>query len=106
VLTADEKYAYISSLRKDNLGEEVIYRVDMQRWKPVYLDRPEYSDVFADAPGQAEEIKPVQEIKGEGHMRRETRTRHCISLYLGDKTRQDRRPNLAYKKLYDNFETF
>ncbi|MEJ0030079.1 MAG: hypothetical protein WDO15_06775 [Bacteroidota bacterium] len=29
VLTADEKYAYISSLRKDNLGEEDIYKVDM-----------------------------------------------------------------------------
>ncbi|HEX8059873.1 MAG TPA: OmpA family protein [Cyclobacteriaceae bacterium] len=56
VLTADEKYAYISSLRKDNLGEEDIYKVDMQRWKPVYLDRPEYSDVFADAPGKAKEI--------------------------------------------------
>jgi outer membrane protein OmpA-like peptidoglycan-associated protein len=56
VLTADEKYAYISSLRKANLGEEDIYKVDMQRWKPVYLDRPEYSDVFADAPGKAKEI--------------------------------------------------
>jgi outer membrane protein OmpA-like peptidoglycan-associated protein len=56
VMTADEKYAYISSLRKDNLGEEDIYKVDMQRWKPVYLDRPEYSDVFADAPGKAKEI--------------------------------------------------
>lgn len=56
VLTADEKYAYISSLRKDNLGEEDIYKVDMQRWKPVYLNRPEYSDVFADAPGKAKEI--------------------------------------------------
>jgi outer membrane protein OmpA-like peptidoglycan-associated protein len=60
VLTADEKYAYISSLRKDNLGEEDIYKVDMQRWKPVYLDRPEYSDVFADAPGKAKEI--VKEV--------------------------------------------
>ena len=57
VLTADEKYAYISSLRKDNLGEEDIYKVDMQRWKPVYLNRPEYSDVFADAPGKGKEIK-------------------------------------------------
>jgi outer membrane protein OmpA-like peptidoglycan-associated protein len=49
-LTADEKYAYISSLRRDNLGEQDIYRVDMQRWKPVYLNQPEYADVFADAP--------------------------------------------------------
>lgn len=47
VLTADEKFAYLSSLRRDNLGEQDIYKVDMQRWKPVYLDRPEYSEVFA-----------------------------------------------------------
>ena len=67
VLTADERYAYISSLRKDNLGEEDIYKVDMQRWKPVYLDRPEYSDVFADAPGKAKEIpkEVVKEISKE-----------------------------------------
>lgn len=50
VLTADEKFAYISSLRRDNLGEQDIYKVDMQRWKPVYLDQPEYSEVFAEAP--------------------------------------------------------
>jgi hypothetical protein len=53
VLTADEKSAYISSLRRDNLGEQDIYKVDMQRWKPVYLDRPEYAEVFAEAPKTA-----------------------------------------------------
>lgn len=53
VLTADEKFAYISSLRHDNLGEQDIYKVDMTRWKPVYLDRPEYSEVFAQAVGTA-----------------------------------------------------
>jgi hypothetical protein len=53
VLTADEKFAYISSLRRDNLGEQDIYKVDMQRWKPVYLNRPEYSEVFARSVGTA-----------------------------------------------------
>ncbi len=48
VLTADEKYAYISSLRLQNVGEQDIYKVDMQKWKPVYLNQPEYSEVFAD----------------------------------------------------------
>ncbi len=48
VLTKDEKFAYISSLRRENVGEQDIYKVDMQNWKPVYLDRPEYSEVFAD----------------------------------------------------------
>jgi len=55
VLTADEKFAYISSLRHDNLGEQDIYKVDMQRWKPIYLDRPEYSEVFANAPTAKEQ---------------------------------------------------
>jgi outer membrane protein OmpA-like peptidoglycan-associated protein len=59
VLTADEKFAYISSLRRDNLGEQDIYKVDMQNWKPVYLDRPEYSEVFAEAPKETE-IKPIE----------------------------------------------
>lgn len=49
VLTADERYAYMSSLRKENIGEQDIYRIDMQNWKPVYLDRPEYSEVFAES---------------------------------------------------------
>ncbi|HZY77928.1 MAG TPA: OmpA family protein [Cyclobacteriaceae bacterium] len=49
VLTRDEKFAYISSLRKDNVGEQDIYKVDMQSWQPVYLDRPEYQEVFAES---------------------------------------------------------
>ncbi|HNC13824.1 MAG TPA: OmpA family protein, partial [Cyclobacteriaceae bacterium] len=49
VLTADEKYAYMSSLRQENLGEQDIYKIDMQNWKPVYLNQPEYSEVFAES---------------------------------------------------------
>lgn len=49
VLTADEKFAYMSSLRQENIGEQDIYRIDMQNWKPVYLDQPEYSEVFAES---------------------------------------------------------
>lgn len=49
VLTADEKFAYMSSLRQDNVGEQDIYKIDMQNWKPVYLDQPEYSEVFAES---------------------------------------------------------
>lgn len=53
VLTATEEFAYMSSVRKENHGEQDIYRIDMREWKPVYLDRPEYAEVFADAPGVA-----------------------------------------------------
>lgn len=49
VLTADEKFAYLSSLRKENLGEQDIYKVDMSEWNPIFLNQPEYSEVFADA---------------------------------------------------------
>lgn len=49
VLTADERFAYMSSLRKENVGEQDIYRIDMQNWKPVYLDRPEYAEIFAES---------------------------------------------------------
>lgn len=49
VLTSDEKFAYMSSLRQENLGEQDIYKIDMQNWKPVYLDQPEYAEVFAES---------------------------------------------------------
>jgi len=64
VLTRDEKFAYISSLRKDNVGEQDIYKVDMQNWQPVYLDRPEYSEVFAEVVKKEEVVtkdEPVRE---------------------------------------------
>jgi outer membrane protein OmpA-like peptidoglycan-associated protein len=66
VLTADEKFAYISSLRRENLGEQDIYKVDMQRWKPVYLDQPEYSEVFADAAVKGNTNPTVKELVSPG----------------------------------------
>jgi tetratricopeptide (TPR) repeat protein len=50
VLNASEEFAYMSSVRSDNQGEQDIYMIDMRNWKPVYLDRPEYAEVFAEAP--------------------------------------------------------
>jgi len=61
VLTADEKFAYISSLRRENLGEQDIYKVDMTRWKPVYLDQPEFSEIFAQGvPTATNGLQPTQ----------------------------------------------
>lgn len=60
VLTKDEKYAYMSSLRRDNLGEQDIYKIDMQNWKPVYLNQPEYAEVFA----ESSSIRRENEILG------------------------------------------
>ena len=45
VLTADEKVAYVSSVRAENIGEQDIYRIDMTNWKPVDLNQPETIDI-------------------------------------------------------------
>ncbi len=67
VLTKDEKYAYMSSLRQENIGEQDIYRIDMQNWKPVYLNQPEYSEVFAESSSirRDAEIIPVQPVRSD-----------------------------------------
>jgi outer membrane protein OmpA-like peptidoglycan-associated protein len=39
VMTGDEKYAYISSLRGESKGEQDIYRVDLTTWKPITRDK-------------------------------------------------------------------
>ncbi|MBZ0246162.1 MAG: OmpA family protein [Cyclobacteriaceae bacterium] len=48
VLNKDETFAYISSVRKENIGEQDIYKVDMRNWKPVNLHQENYSDLFAE----------------------------------------------------------
>ena len=35
VLSGDERYAYISSLRENSIGDQDIYRVDLKNWKPI-----------------------------------------------------------------------
>jgi hypothetical protein len=35
VLSGDERYAYISSVRDDSKGDQDIYRVDLLNWKPI-----------------------------------------------------------------------
>jgi outer membrane protein OmpA-like peptidoglycan-associated protein len=48
VLTADEKHAYFSSLRKADIGEQDIYKINMENWKPVDLNQPQFAEVFAE----------------------------------------------------------
>lgn len=77
VLTRDEKFAYMSSLRKENLGEQDIYKIDMQNWKPVYLNQPEYSEVFA----ESSSIRRDNEILG---VTRPVRSEIVISYQILD----------------------
>lgn len=67
VLTADERFAYMSSLRQENLGEQDIYKIDMQNWKPVYLNQPEYAEVFAESSSirRDAEIIPVKSTRSK-----------------------------------------
>jgi len=41
VLNANEKFAYVSSARSENVGEQDIYKIDMTNWKPVDLSQRE-----------------------------------------------------------------
>jgi outer membrane protein OmpA-like peptidoglycan-associated protein len=47
VMTGDEKYAYISSMRAESKGEQDIYKVDLTNWKPVSRERLERKEIEA-----------------------------------------------------------
>ncbi len=49
VLNASETDAYISSVRVENIGEQDIYKVNMENWKPVILGQQDYKDLFAES---------------------------------------------------------
>lgn len=55
VLTGDEQFAYISSLRPENIGEQDIYKIDIRNWKTPLFARPE----FVDAVQELEEAEPL-----------------------------------------------
>ncbi len=61
VLSSDEKTAYVSSVREENMGEQDIYRIDMTNWKPVNLNQPEIIDIVENhnEPLKTEKAKPV-----------------------------------------------
>jgi len=49
VLNADETDAYISSVRVQNIGEQDIYKVNMEKWVPIDIKQLDYKDVFAES---------------------------------------------------------
>lgn len=44
VLTRDEDYAYISSVRTQGIGEQDIYKVDIRNWKEPAYTQPDFAD--------------------------------------------------------------
>jgi outer membrane protein OmpA-like peptidoglycan-associated protein len=48
VLTRDEDFAYITSVRQEGIGEQDIYKVDIRNWKEPAYTQPDFADaVFA-----------------------------------------------------------
>jgi len=44
VLTRDEDFAYITSVRKEGIGEQDIYKVDIRNWKEPAYNQPDFAD--------------------------------------------------------------
>jgi len=44
VLTRDEDFAYISSVRKEGIGEQDIYKIDIRNWKEPAYTQPDFAD--------------------------------------------------------------
>ncbi|MCW5910880.1 MAG: OmpA family protein [Cyclobacteriaceae bacterium] len=44
VLTRDEDYAYISSVRPEGIGEQDIYKIDIRNWKEPAYSQPDFAD--------------------------------------------------------------
>ncbi len=60
VLNSDETDAYISSVRKENIGEQDIYKVNMEKWQPIDIKQARYADLFAEnKPKEAKVMQPA-----------------------------------------------
>jgi outer membrane protein OmpA-like peptidoglycan-associated protein len=44
VFTRDEDFAYISSVRKEGIGEQDIYKIDIRNWKEPAYNQPDFAD--------------------------------------------------------------
>ena len=44
VLTRDEDFAYISSVRQEGIGEQDIYKIDIRNWKEPAYTQPDFAD--------------------------------------------------------------
>ena len=65
VFTRDEDFAYISSVRKEGIGEQDIYKIDIRNWKEPAYNQPDFADAVLamedESPALA--MRPVQEVK-------------------------------------------
>ncbi|MBL7872664.1 MAG: OmpA family protein [Cyclobacteriaceae bacterium] len=66
VLTRDENFAYISSVRKEGIGEQDIYKVDIRNWKEPAYNQPDFADAVLamedEMPALAKPTAPVPPV--------------------------------------------
>lgn len=67
VLTRDEDYAYISSVRPEGIGEQDIYKIDIRNWKEPVYTQPDFADAVLAMEDQMPLFggRPVTETKPE-----------------------------------------
>jgi outer membrane protein OmpA-like peptidoglycan-associated protein len=63
VLNSDEKFAYISSVRNENVGEQDIYKIDMTNWKPVDLSQNEMMEQLTEPVKVAQVAPPAPQSR-------------------------------------------
>jgi outer membrane protein OmpA-like peptidoglycan-associated protein/tetratricopeptide (TPR) repeat protein len=64
VLSGDEKHAYYSSVKAANKGEQDIYRIDMENWKPADLSQSEFIDASLAKEEKEEAAKKAEKDSG------------------------------------------
>ncbi|GIL21535.1 MAG: hypothetical protein BroJett042_00480 [Bacteroidota bacterium] len=67
VLTRDEDFAYISSVRPEGIGEQDIYKIDIRNWKEPVYTQPDFADAVLALEDQVPLFgnRPVTETKTE-----------------------------------------
>lgn len=62
VLSGDEGIAYFSSVRDQSLGEEDIYKLDINKWEAPDFTRPEYAEAAMDETSTVIGSNPIMEV--------------------------------------------
>ncbi len=65
VLTRNEDFAYITSVRKEGIGEQDIYKVDIRNWKEPAYNQPDFADAVLAMEDESPALvmRPAKEVK-------------------------------------------
>jgi outer membrane protein OmpA-like peptidoglycan-associated protein len=62
VFTRDEDFAYISSVRKEGIGEQDIYKVDIRNWKEPAYNQPDFADAVLAMEDESPALAPARSV--------------------------------------------